>query len=918
MSYNPRLNFLIQILKAIAKNDTPENIYPRLKAKQHLLDKEFAQVLQSWAREQFATVERKAARKIAKNIGNFSNRIQEFPLGNRANNLEIAIGGYEVLLTLFTPTAFPQDWAMTQNNLGAAYSERILGNKAENLEQAIASYQAALQVRTRKDFPEKWATTQNNLGATYKNQILGDKAENLEKAIASYQAALEVRTRTDLPQEWAQTQNNLGVAYCNRILGDRADNLEKAIASYQAALQVFTRKDFPEKWATTQNNLGNAYSQLGNLELAIAFYQAALQVYTRKAFPQDWAMTQNNLGTVYSQADNLEMAIASYQAALAVYTRKAFPQDWAQTQYNLGTAYSQAENLELAIASYQAALQVYTRKGLPQDWAMTQNNLGIAYSKAGNLEQAYSAYKSAIEGVEFLRRQIVSGDESKRKLAEEWNGLYRQMIDVCLQRGDSSQALTYIERSKTQNLVEVIVKRILQQELQPLDNEIAEELLRLKTSEHPDQSHLNQLQAKREEIKAREVPLSTISFRDIQALIDDNTAILQWYIFDDCFRAFIITRHHPEPQIWSSTREDLDKLENWKADYLNIYEPTNTTWRRELAAKLQQLGEILHINEILAQFIPPNIQALIIVPHRYLHLFPFHALPINSNEEFLIDRFINGVRYAPSCQLLQLAKNQPQPSGELGKMFAIQDPNEDLHYTNIEVETIAHNFQPTAIVLKKSQATKDALFEPPHNDSLQSAQWLHFSCHGYFDLESPLNSALALANSRVSSVPNGDSRRYRRFTKDSDFDLEKCLTLGDIFNLNLSQCRLVTLSACQTGVIDHQNTSDEYIGLPSGFIKAGSAVVISTLWSVEDFSTTLLMIRFYDNLSSVSIVKALQEAQFWLRNATQTELIKWTSEHEKIEQDYKDIILEELELWFNPEEKPFNQPIDWAGFCVIE
>lgn len=274
------------------------------------------------------------------------------------------------------------------------------------------------------------------------------------------------------------------------------------------------------------------------------------------------------------------------------------------------------------------------------------------------------------------------------------------------------------------------------------------------------------------------------------------------------------------------------------------------------------------------------------------------------------------MRYAPSCQLLQLAKNQPQPSGQLGKMFAIQDPNEDLYYTNIEVETIARHFQPAPIVLKKSQATKDALYQPPHNDSLQSAQCLHFSCHGYFDLESPLNSALALANSRVCSVPNADSRRYRRFTKDSDFDLEKCLTLGDIFNLNLSQCRLVTLSACQTGVINHENTSDEYIGLPSGFIKAGSAVVISTLWSVEDFSTTLLMIRFYDNLNSLTIVQALQESQLWLRNATQTELIKWTSEHPKIEQHYKDRIQELLD-WYRLDPKPFNQPIHWAGFCMI-
>ncbi|MBP5974073.1 tetratricopeptide repeat protein, partial [Brasilonema sp. CT11] len=56
---------------------------------------------------------------------------------------------------------FPQQWATTQNNLAAAYSNRILGDKAENIESAIASYSAALSVRTRQAFPQNWAMTQN-------------------------------------------------------------------------------------------------------------------------------------------------------------------------------------------------------------------------------------------------------------------------------------------------------------------------------------------------------------------------------------------------------------------------------------------------------------------------------------------------------------------------------------------------------------------------------------------------------------------------------------------------------------------------------------------------------------------------------------------------------------------------------------
>ncbi|WAN70220.1 tetratricopeptide repeat protein [Moorena producens JHB] len=41
-------------------------------------------------------------------------------------------------LEVRTREAFPIDWAMTQNNLGNAYSERITGDKAQNLEEAFA------------------------------------------------------------------------------------------------------------------------------------------------------------------------------------------------------------------------------------------------------------------------------------------------------------------------------------------------------------------------------------------------------------------------------------------------------------------------------------------------------------------------------------------------------------------------------------------------------------------------------------------------------------------------------------------------------------------------------------------------------------------------------------------------------------
>ncbi len=142
---DPQLGFLLQVLKATADSDGDAKvIHPLLEANRDKLDMNFAQVLRSWAMATLPDLEIDTARSIVIVIIRFSDLMQGFPLGNRANNLEIAITGYEIALTVFTQNRFPIDWAGTQNNLGAAYSNRIRGERADNLELAIKCYEDAL------------------------------------------------------------------------------------------------------------------------------------------------------------------------------------------------------------------------------------------------------------------------------------------------------------------------------------------------------------------------------------------------------------------------------------------------------------------------------------------------------------------------------------------------------------------------------------------------------------------------------------------------------------------------------------------------------------------------------------------------------------------------------------------------------
>ena len=200
--FDTYFQFLLEVLQATAESEyNPQVVYPLLAANTDKLNLTFVELLRLWATNTLEEAEPDTAKSIAVVIGKFSDLIQQFPLGNKADNMEIAITGYEIAFTVFTRTDFPEDWAMTQNNLGNAYRDRIRGDKAENLEKAIAAFNAALEVYTRTDFPKDWAGTQNNLGNAYSDRIRGDKAENLEKAIAAYQQALDVYTRAAFPKD---------------------------------------------------------------------------------------------------------------------------------------------------------------------------------------------------------------------------------------------------------------------------------------------------------------------------------------------------------------------------------------------------------------------------------------------------------------------------------------------------------------------------------------------------------------------------------------------------------------------------------------------------------------------------------------------------------------------------------------------
>ncbi|NEP55235.1 MAG: hypothetical protein F6K65_43225 [Moorea sp. SIO3C2] len=132
--------------------------------------------------------------------------------------------------------------------------------------------------------------------------------------------------------------------------------------------------------------------------------------------------------------------------------------------------------------------------------------------------------------------------------------------------------------------------------------------------------------------------VETIPFRDIKSLIDQGTAMIEWYVTRDNILTFIVTSHSQQPIVMSSSPEKLERLEEWDKDYTNAYRNQKNQWITNLSSRLAELATILDIDNIISEIdrifdkVGSKCDRLILVPHRFLHLFPLHALPLSKGD----------------------------------------------------------------------------------------------------------------------------------------------------------------------------------------------------------------------------------------------------------------------------------------------
>jgi CHAT domain-containing protein len=285
---------------------------------------------------------------------------------------------------------------------------------------------------------------------------------------------------------------------------------------------------------------------------------------------------------------------------------------------------------------------------------------------------------------------------------------------------------------------------------------------------------------------------------------------------------------------------------------------------------------------------------VLLMPQGELSLLPLHAAwrEVKGVKRAFLDDYT--VSYVPSGYALSISHLRWQELRRQERsLLVVINPTTDLAFTSAEGEAIAAFFAPAARkALVEAKATKEAVVQAAPGQT-----YLHFSCHGFYDWENAMHSGLRLAGNAS-------------------------LTLAEIIaGLDLSTTRLVTLSACETGLTDIRQAPDEYIGLPAGFLQAGAPVVVSSLWAVSDLSTALLMKEFYrlHLYEGHPIAEALRGAQLWLRDATAREMALvdiWQQIYRKSGQPDAQAFQAIRYYRLHPDERPFAHPYYWAAFTA--
>ena len=764
------------------------------------------------------------------------------------------------------------------NQMEAGRIENNIGNLYFRRDQYLEAEQFQTVARDR------FLALNNEAQLAIINNCLANTHALLHKFLSAedlYKQAVQQAENAGLHVTLAEIEGNIGNFTLLQGRYDQAlDYLERARRRYESLRM-------PHQSAIAEQEIADAYLELNLVPEAAAIYERVIPKFNELGMRAEEARAvayDARAAVILEQADKayelLERASRLYEAegnnvGVALLRLTAAQLYYAEHNYSAAQeAAAESERVfaeagatrrflfarwlrgesarsegstDEAQASLSATLSEAEAKRQPDIAARCLTSLGLLMSRT-DATAAEGFFRRAISVIEELRSPLPA-EEFRTAFFGDKLVPYQEMVRLCLSDGQQriTEALQFVESARSRALADVMSENVRQQASarDDFDAELLRQIEQLREELNYIYNQLNRAGADEELQKSlveREARLlektrqlehrsnvsassEVLSVTEVQANLGVDTALVEYTTVDDELLAFVITNDDVrvvrqlanESQVAAEIaqfRFQIDSL-RYGSRKLREHLPTLTERSRRHLTTLHK-SLLARIEPLIGE------RRLVVVPHRSLHYLPFQAL--HDGNCYLIER--REVSYAPSAAVLLQCLKRNSSNGQESLLFGVAD--EQIPRVREEVLAVK-DVLPNSRLFLDQEATTEVLRE-----NASRAGILHLACHAHFRSDNPLFSSLHL----------GDGR----------------LTVRDAYGLKLN-CRLVTLSACETGV-NAVSPGEELIGLARGFFSAGAPSVLLSLWTVDDEATAELMKDFYRELGETgSTSRALQKAQ---------------------------------------------------------
>jgi CHAT domain-containing protein/Tfp pilus assembly protein PilF len=794
----------------------------------------------------------------------------QFRRGNHAQAEQLNQRSLSIREKVAGPDSLPV--ANSLNNLGLIY------RATNDLPRAEQAQLRALAIREKLLGPdhEDLSNSFTNLGLLYYGAGDFDSAEPmLQRALTISEKALGPDHRLV-----GRALNNLG------LVESRKKAYEKAESHYQRALIIFENTTGPESdgVASILHNLGVIYKEAGqDLAKAENYYLRALAIW-EKILGEYNPATGNavhSLGILYQDMGDYERAEKFYFRALAIRERVQGPNN----DYTVGllrnlVQFYAAKGDPARAIEYQKRIRAIEEKIIPLNLTLGSERQKLAYFTQLQKPDKVISLHVGLARDNAEARDLAAGTVLERK---------GRVLDAL---SENLSALRKRWNAQDQTLLD---------NLSDLNSRLALLVLNnpRKMSPEEHQKQIKALEDQREKLEAEISRRSAGSYQRsqpvtlsiIRSAIPDNAVLIEMAVYHSSDPKAKGAQAYGEPRYVAYVLRKQGEVQWKELGDAKAIDAAIEAWREALRDPkrndVQQLARA--VDEKVMQPLRPllgDATHLLISPDGALNLIPFEAL-LDEQNHYLVERF--ACTYLTSGRdllRLQVARESKSPPLVLAdplfgepELATVAKPNTPpapsadrkhpggtkrqsvttgsvlssvyfapLSGTAREAQSIKSLFA-EAVVLTGTQATESSLKQ------VSAPRIMHIATHGFFLSDAP-NSPTSASGQKTRSLSvnlrienpllrSGLALAGANLRQGGDDD--GILTAMEASGLNLWGTKLVTLSACDTGVGEVKVGEGVY-GLRRALVLAGAETLVMSLWPVSDYVTRELMSAYYKGL----------------------------------------------------------------------